>query len=642
MGTRVRFLLLGAVLLTLPVITATQRLPYYPTILLVQRVWTQDAGGNEKTTFAPGETIQLAARLNNLYGKAIPSAKLKITTGFYNDTKTVDIPAGVSTWTWNTTAPSKQGYTVTIQAYDKFSGVYAVGSRGFAVAMRNVPALPQEDRYAPSQFDIPETLSGYPVLAVLTEHNSACMKPGEKRIILQSPELWTEDIPHVFPKETIEEELQTIGLPTSKRPGLSITGPGVTREQLVNQLEQSYHFYKTRDCPTFELKPASDPGFLRIQNLDADDQHPDNNGYTDINGQSVILTAPKVGDNQQTFPVCNPFPYCEVKGGVSAFLNNGVTDKDYFLQVGFKFARSHLELDAEQITKSVPAHGEVIWAADSIKPGVVSNLQGHTLPISYIPGHRYYTTIAYTNGVWWTCSADLEDQATYHCDDHKEAEGTHLVIHRGTSVFAENWNKNADWIDGFDQEWIASDAKIYRNGIGQPWSFEHKRLDEACENNKYETKNTYEGAFEGNLTDGQTAKFKIGEIPLYCDYGGEPGVPIITKVEFPSSIVGDHHNEPGKVYFKDINAGVISAKFYMEDTDTCEGCMKSFSTDARAVSNFKEGWVDFHMWCETDTGYTWKTKIYLRDVDDKIGGARFVSEPKDLSVQCNPASGGGL
>ena len=561
-SVRFVFVFLIAVLVTLPAITATQR-----STLTVQHIWTQDASGKEKTAFAPGETIQFVTQLNNPHSKALLSAELVITAGFYNNTKIGDIPPGISTWKWNVVTPSKHLDTVTVQAYDRFSDVLAVGSRSFNV--RKSATSLQEDRYAPSQFGIPETLGGYPVLAVLTEDNSACMKSGEKRLILQSPELWTEAGPSVFPKETIEQEMQAFARTKSKRPGLSITGPGVTREQLVSQLEQSYRFHKTHDCPTFELPPNNDfkagsgPGFSKILNLDADDQHPDNNGYTDINGQSVILTAPTVGDKQQQF-----FENLILIGGYSAFLNNAVTDKDYFLQVGFYFKRR---------TLLQPAHGEVIWAADSINKDN-PNLSKHTLSIPYIPSHRYYTTITYTNGIWWTCAADVEDPATYQCADHPEATGTHLVTHRGTSVFAENWNKNADWIDGFDQEWIASDAKIYRNGVGQPWSFEHKRIAEACENNKYETENTYEGAFEGNLTDGQIAKFKIGELPLYCDYGGEPGVPVITKVEFPSSIVGDHHKEPGKVYFKDSNAGVISAKFYMEDTDTCEGCMESFST----------------------------------------------------------------
>lgn len=61
----IRFLPLCAVLLAIPAITDAQ-----PTPLAVQRVWTQDTGGNNKTAFAPGETIQFAAELNNSFFQA--------------------------------------------------------------------------------------------------------------------------------------------------------------------------------------------------------------------------------------------------------------------------------------------------------------------------------------------------------------------------------------------------------------------------------------------------------------------------------------------------------------------------------------------------------------------------------------------
>ena len=128
-----RFFLLCAVWLALPAIAAAQ-----PTPLAVQRVWTQDAGGNDKTTFAPGETIRLAAQLNNSYGGYLLGAngtQLTLTTSFYNDAKPADIPPGVSTWTWDATAPAEQNsYTVTVQAYDHFHGVWAMSSASFAIS----------------------------------------------------------------------------------------------------------------------------------------------------------------------------------------------------------------------------------------------------------------------------------------------------------------------------------------------------------------------------------------------------------------------------------------------------------------------------------------------------------------------------
>jgi len=79
-ATRVSFLCV--LLMTLPIVAFAQITP-----LTVQRVWTRNASGNDQTTFAPGETIQFAAQLNNPYGGillAANGAQLVITTSFYN------------------------------------------------------------------------------------------------------------------------------------------------------------------------------------------------------------------------------------------------------------------------------------------------------------------------------------------------------------------------------------------------------------------------------------------------------------------------------------------------------------------------------------------------------------------------------
>jgi hypothetical protein len=118
---------LRGVLLVLPAIAASQPIPF-TVPLTVQRVWTQDALGTEKTTFAPGEPIQFVAELINSYGGdllASQETQLIMTTSFYHDIQPVDIPPGISIWTWNVIAPSAEdSYTVTVNAYDPFQGVW--------------------------------------------------------------------------------------------------------------------------------------------------------------------------------------------------------------------------------------------------------------------------------------------------------------------------------------------------------------------------------------------------------------------------------------------------------------------------------------------------------------------------------------
>ena len=79
MGSKVRYLLLSVLLLALPSLAAAQCV----SLLAVQSVLTQDTGGTNKTTFAPGETIRFVAQLNNAYGGILLAAQVTITTSFF-------------------------------------------------------------------------------------------------------------------------------------------------------------------------------------------------------------------------------------------------------------------------------------------------------------------------------------------------------------------------------------------------------------------------------------------------------------------------------------------------------------------------------------------------------------------------------
>lgn len=148
------------------------------------------------------------------------------------------------------------------------------------------------------------------------------MRRGEKRLVLQSPQLTIEDGPRDFPKALIEQALQARHLTDSSQWEWSIVGPGVTKEQVLSQFTRSYDFFKAHECTTLGLPlalpniarsalaqaaPGACPsttcneagnemhcnppsaGLTIIQNLDSA------LGGVDTNGQSVILT---VGNNE--------------------------------------------------------------------------------------------------------------------------------------------------------------------------------------------------------------------------------------------------------------------------------------------------------------------------------------------------------
>jgi|GEM_PF-3822997 len=253
----------------------------------------------------------------------------------------------------------------------------------------------QDDRYAPRLFGIPDTISGYAVLAVLTEQNYICTRSGERRLLLQSSQQTLENGLVNFSKASIEQKLNTLGL---GKYVLSFMGPGVTREQVMSQLIQARRFSKLHGCISFDVpltsrqmqagaetkNPAPYPGYAIIQNSDIAN-HPNNNA------QIVNLVAPPVPDLTQNYVQCHfqfslDFITCESNWGYSGFLSNGLTVNNYFLQVGFGFAGG-----------PEGVKGLVVWVATYTDPSKapqgasVNNFKAQPFSIPYIQGDEYYT-----------------------------------------------------------------------------------------------------------------------------------------------------------------------------------------------------------------------------------------------------------
>jgi hypothetical protein len=159
---------LCAVLLVFPALTTAQCEPQ----LTVQHLLTQDAGGAEQTAFAPGETIRFVAEVNNGYGGYMLGSngtELAITTSFYSATNPVDIPPGISTWTWEATTPSEAGdYTVEVRVYDHFCGISGGLGRNFSVTGQEgtpppeaQPAITLDPTEGPAGTQVTVTGSGW-------------------------------------------------------------------------------------------------------------------------------------------------------------------------------------------------------------------------------------------------------------------------------------------------------------------------------------------------------------------------------------------------------------------------------------------------------------------------------------------------
>jgi hypothetical protein len=120
-----------------------------------------------------------------------------------------------------------------------------------------------------------------------------------------------------------------------------------------------------------------------------------------------------------------------------------------------------------------------------------------------------------------------------------------------------------------------------------------------------------------------------GDSIKLATYPPSAGVPVVTKVDFPSSIPADGVPVVGTVEFKDSNAGIIGAKFG-ELGDTCEGCGVPFEIDP-GVSDLTEGKFNFSMSCSGDP-FFWAVKLILTDRQDHPPPNE--SSPYTFSIAC--------
>ncbi len=352
---------------------------------------------------------------------------------------------------------------------------------GFSNSLVSEAATPP-DPYDPEQYGVPETLGGYKVLAVLTDANYGCMGTG-RRLVLQGSESTPQEALRSFQNARIKQDLEANNLAEYEGWGWEVVGPERTRGDVVSQLTKSHQFSNERGCNqpgnltsaiSAQPCPPSNyhPGFAIVQNTDA-------GTFTDAKAQSVYLVAPNIIGKKQT--------------AYSAFLNNVITDANYFLQVGFFFS---------------DGSGEFVWSATD------QDCEAKQFDLNYVPGHPYWTTVSSSSTYgWWVCAADAANWSTYVCLFDGGALGTHLKLDQGTSVFVENWNPKLNWYRGFDKSFQAYGATIVRSadGISYPWT---SQLPEVinCHLRSQQTKRT----ITGSLANDGSVFFDLSTIPRQC------------------------------------------------------------------------------------------------------------------------------
>ena len=225
------------------------------------------------------------------------------------------------------------------------------------------------------------------------------------------------------------------------------------------------------DGQEFKYSSAS-PGYAEFEDTDAAT-------YPDANGQAATFVAPtNIANSPLATSVLN-----NVQTNVASF---------YLLQTGLVLQSSA---------------GSVTWT-DTTKGYVVQPY--HNPDIPYYKSHRYQFLVTYTTNTWQMCVLDEDLPNNYSCVQEPNAPGTTLKAGVDTSVWLEAHNKTANWWYGFDAV-QATEAMIFRNGVGQDWATQDRHTMDACS-----TSWPYQNAFSGSLVAGGSGYFGLSGVPFAC------------------------------------------------------------------------------------------------------------------------------
>lgn len=318
-----------------------------------------------------------------------------------------------------------------------------------------------------------------------------CMKAGYKRLVLQA----TEQSVDIYLRDSrpqeiaagLQQELSLTMSPINAAKEVAnwhaeVVGPETTLEQVLSEHQKWNEDAQINGCDTLapaltgtdwkEIKSTThpSPGYAEFEDLDA-------GTFTNDNAQSVYIVAPSTPNNNEKFHVLN-----NVRTNGSTF---------YLLQNGlYLVGRSH------HISWTDTTHSYV----------------AQFYSMSYVAGHTYWADITYTSGAWQMCALDTAIPSTYTCIIESSGVGTTLRASTNTAVWIENQiTNNPTWYSGWPANIRVYGAQIYRNGVGQNWSTNHRHTIDAC------TKNyPASSALSGSLVNGGNGYFKLAGVPLDC------------------------------------------------------------------------------------------------------------------------------
>ena len=104
--------------------------------------------------------------------------------------------------------------------------------------------------YDPAHYSLPSSIGGYKTFAVLTSDNTACMSPGEKRLVLQASQENIQSLLSENDYAAIQHDLQQRGFADFSQSNVEIVGPDTTLDQFLNENEKWNEASKKYGCVT--------------------------------------------------------------------------------------------------------------------------------------------------------------------------------------------------------------------------------------------------------------------------------------------------------------------------------------------------------------------------------------------------------
>lgn len=109
-------------------------------------------------------------------------------------------------------------------------------------SQKHIPIL------SPNEHNLPDSIAGYSILAVLNSDTLACIRPHVTRLVLQPP---VDEDPSTYNMDAILQALESLGRDDITDWEFEFVGTSVTIDQIIANTLRWNNLFMNRDCVRF-------------------------------------------------------------------------------------------------------------------------------------------------------------------------------------------------------------------------------------------------------------------------------------------------------------------------------------------------------------------------------------------------------